>query len=164
MYLMVCLNAHKKSFSLHSGICDNKPISQPRKTPVDGQGEARETDRGRNRGTQTERYTEKETERERERERKTEGEIERETDIHLQSDPHGERQSERQTDRYKERRIHRDRGGWGEREISLFFRGCGRWWHLLLIPNCPQTESQPHCCVSGVTCRPDRVRTADFLP
>jgi len=37
--------------------------------------------------------------------------------------------------------------------------------HLLPIPSYPRTvEGQPYCCGSGVTCRPDRVRTADFLP
>ena len=37
--------------------------------------------------------------------------------------------------------------------------------HLLPISSCLRAvESQSHCCGSGVTCRPDQVRTADFLP
>jgi len=33
-----------------------------------------------------------------------------------------------------------------------------------LLPHCRVSMIQSQCCESGVTCRPDRVRTADFLP
>ena len=48
------------------------------------------------------------------------------------------------------------------------FVGHGRRWLANIY--CPSlvgpraVEGQPHCCGSGVICRPDQVRTADFLP